>query len=199
MDYDLVVIGGGSAGLTASGLGAQAGAKTLLVEQHRLGGDCTWTGCVPSKTLIKAAKVAWQVRHASKYGLTDQPLAPGTRGVMAHLRRTRDAVYEEADRPERYEAFGVEVRTARARFIDPHLIELESDGAVERVSARYVIIATGARPSIPPIEGLQDVPYLTNETLFELDELPRRIAILGAGPIGTEMAQALNRLGSDVT
>ena len=198
-DYDLLVIGGGAAGLTASGIGASFGAKTLMIERHRLGGDCTWTGCVPSKTLLKSAKVAHTIQHADKYGLAGQPPQVDFRAVMQHMHAVRDEVYEDADRPEIYEEMGVEVRFGAARFVDDHTIELDGEDGTERLSSRYVVIAAGASASVPPIDGLDAVPYLTNETLFELEAQPGHLAIIGAGPIGTEMAQAFVRLGSRVT
>lgn len=197
--YDLIVIGGGAAGLTASGIGANFGAKTLMIERARLGGDCTWYGCIPSKTLLKSAKVAHQIRTASRYGLTNQPVEVDFSQVMAHLHQIRDEVYEEADRPEIYEAMGAEVRFGEARFLDPHTIALESEEGTDILTSRYFIIAAGGRAFVPPIDGIDTVPYLTNETLFEQETLPQHLLIVGAGPIGTEMAQAFVRLGSAVT
>ncbi|MEX0747605.1 MAG: FAD-dependent oxidoreductase [Rhodothermales bacterium] len=199
--YDLIVIGGGAAGLTASGVAANLGAKTLLIERHRLGGDCTWTGCVPSKTLLKAARVAHQTHHASRYGLADSELQVDFASLMEHLRRIRQHVYDEADAPPIYERMGVEVTYGRARFTDSHTVEVEAeDGRVSRASGRYVVIATGARAAIPPdVYGLDRARYLTNETVFEIDSLPARLGIIGAGPVGSEMAQAFRRLGSKVT
>ncbi|MEX1054928.1 MAG: FAD-dependent oxidoreductase, partial [Rhodothermales bacterium] len=199
--YDLIVIGGGAAGLTASGVAANLGAKTLLIERHRLGGDCTWTGCVPSKTLLKAARVAHQTHHASRYGLADSELQVDFASLMEHLRRIRQHVYDDADAPPIYERMGVEVTYGRARFTDSHTAEIEADdGRVSRASGRYVVIATGARAAIPPdIYGLDRARYLTNETVFEIDSLPARLGIIGAGPVGSEMAQAFRRLGSKVT
>ncbi|GIV57924.1 MAG: mercuric reductase [Rhodothermaceae bacterium] len=198
-DYDLIVIGGGAAGLTASGLGAILGARTLMIERDRLGGDCTWHGCVPSKTLLKTAQVAHYIRHAGHYGLTDQPLEVDFARVMQRLRSLRQAIYEEADAPERYERLGVDVRHGAARFLDPHTLEIDRTDETDRVTGRYILIATGARAAVPPLPGLDTVPYLTNETLFDLDRLPGHLAVVGAGPIGTEMAQAFRRLGSEVT
>jgi len=199
-DYDLIVIGGGAAGLTASGLGASFGAKTLLVEQDRLGGDCTWTGCVPSKTLLKSASVAHRMRRADAYGLPNREPDVDFEQVMEHVRETRRHVYEDADAPENLEEFGVEVQHGAARFTDPHALAIETeDGSTLRRSARHVVIAAGGRPAAPPIDGLEEVNYHTTETLFEMREQPKRLAVLGAGPIGTEMAQAFARLGTEVT
>ncbi|GAB5520511.1 MAG: FAD-dependent oxidoreductase [Rhodothermales bacterium] len=198
-DYDLIVIGGGAAGLTSSGIGATFGAKTLMVERARLGGDCTWYGCIPSKTLLKSAKVAHHIRHASRFGLTDQPVQFDFKRLMEHVRSIRQDVYEEADDPKIYEDMGIDVKFGEARFVDAHTISLTTDAGTQAFTGRLFIIAAGARAFVPPIEGIQDVPYLTNESLFELDEQPQHLAIVGGGPIGTEMAQAFVRLGTNVT
>ncbi len=198
-DFDMIVIGGGAAGLTASGISASFGAKTLMIERHKLGGDCTWTGCVPSKTLLKSAKVVHQTRTASHYGLFDQSPTFDFGAMMRYLRQIREDVYDEADDPKIYEDMGITVRTGSAAFVDAHTIELTDGKTTERISGRFFMIGAGARALVPPIAGLDQVPYLTNETLFELNEQPRRLAIIGAGPIGSEMAQAFARLGSQVT
>jgi pyruvate/2-oxoglutarate dehydrogenase complex dihydrolipoamide dehydrogenase (E3) component len=197
-DYDVAVIGGGAAGLTAAGLAANLAARTLLVEARRLGGDCTWYGCVPSKTLIKGARVAYQMRNAGHYGLIDQEPTVDFAGLMGHVRRTREGVYEDADKPEHFERMGVEVRQGKARFVDAHTLEVSNSNKVETVTARYVLIATGSSPLVPDVEGIRTIDYLTNETLFELNELPRRFAVIGGGPIGIEMAQAFERFGAEV-
>ncbi|MEM6647698.1 MAG: FAD-dependent oxidoreductase [Bacteroidota bacterium] len=198
-DYDLVVIGGGAAGLTSSGIGATFGAKTLMVERARLGGDCTWYGCIPSKTLLKSAKVAHHMRHASQFGLIDQTPQFDFKTLMNHVRAIREDVYEEADDPKIYEDMGIDVRFGEARFVDPHTVSLTSDDESETITGRIFIVAAGASAFVPPIDGIQEVPYLTNESLFELEEQPEHLAIVGGGPIGTEMAQAFVRLGSKVT
>lgn len=198
-DYDLIVIGGGAAGLTASGVGASFGARTLMVEQARLGGDCTWYGCVPSKALLSAAHAAHSARRCGEFGVRTGEVSVDFSEVVAGVHALRDHIYEEADAPEIYENMGVDVKQGTARFTNPGTIEIASDGATERFSARRFIIATGGRAFIPPIEGLREAPCLTNETIFELTEQPRHLIVLGAGPIGTEMAQAFRRLGSDVT
>ncbi|MDX1529924.1 MAG: FAD-dependent oxidoreductase [Rhodothermales bacterium] len=199
-DYDVAVLGAGAAGLTAAGIAANFGAKTLMVERDRLGGDCTWTGCVPSKTILKAAKVTHQTRHASRYGLADhEPAVPFER-VIAHVHAVRQEVYHDADDPAIYEGFGVDVRHGSARFTGPHhLLLTGADGGEAVVSFRLAIIATGGRAAPPPIPGLDGVGYLTNETLFEIGRQPQRLLVLGAGPIGMEMGQAFQRLGSAVT
>jgi dihydrolipoamide dehydrogenase len=199
-ELDVVVIGGGAAGLTAAGIAASFGAKTLLVETAKLGGDCTWTGCIPSKTLLKAAKVAHERRHASRYGLADGDPPIDSRALMNHVRSIRQSVYEHADAPPIFEAMGIEVRHGRAMLVGPHTLAITTDaGKEERVRARFIILATGGRPQIPDIAGIADVPYLTSESIFELDEIPRRLVVVGGGPIGCEIAQAMRRLGAEVT
>ena len=199
-EFDVVVIGGGAAGLTAAGIVASFGAKTLLVEGEKLGGDCTWTGCIPSKTLLKAAKVAHERRHASRYGLADADPPIDSRALMAHVRDVRRGVYEHADAPPIFEAMGIDVRAGRARFVDPHTIAItRTSGADERVRGRFFIVATGGRPQLAKIAGIEEVSYLTSASIFELEELPKRLIVLGGGPIGCEIAQALSRLGAETT
>lgn len=199
-DYDVLVLGGGAAGLSAAGIATNLGAKTLMVEREKLGGDCTWTGCVPSKTLLKAAKVVHQARTASRYGLTDTEMDVDFSGVMEHVRSVRQEVYEDADAPEIFEDMGIDVRHGTAHFVDGHTVAIRgADGNRQQVTGRFIMIATGASAFIPPIDGIDRVPVLTNEDLFDLEELPDRFAIVGGGPIGTEMAQAFSRLGSEVT
>jgi len=200
-DFDMVVIGGGAAGLTAAGMSAVLGAKTALVSDAPLGGDCTWHGCVPSKSLLKAAKVAHDMRSAAKYGLVAPDLVHDWTQIMARVHSIREHIYQEADAPPHMEKLGVEIIPARARFLDRNSVELaDSKTQAKRViSSRRFIIATGSRPRIPKIEGIDRVGVLTNENLFELKEQPRRLLVMGAGPIGMEMAQAFRRLGSAVT
>lgn len=202
-DYDVLVIGGGAGGLSAAGIATNLGAKTGMVERDVLGGDCTWTGCVPSKTLLKAARVVQQARRAGKYGLTDQNLDVDFEGVMDHVRSVREEVYRDADRPEIFEEMGIDVLTGDAHFIDSHTVAIgQEEGSTRHRTARFVIIAAGARALVPPIDGIGEVDYLTSETLFESGSLsgqPERLGVVGAGPIGIEMAQAFNRLGTTVT
>ncbi len=199
-EFDSVVIGGGSAGLTASGICANFGAKTMMIERHRLGGDCTWTGCVPSKILLKAGKVAQQIREAGKYGLIDGEPGIDFKKVIEHVHKIRDEVYEDADRPEIYEEMGIEVVEGDASFIDAHTIEIKSkDGEVRKVTSRFFFIAAGGSAFVAPIDGIDSVNYLTNDGLFDIEKLPEELVIIGGGPIGTEMSQAFSNLGSKVT
>lgn len=194
--YDLGILGGGAAGLTAASGGAQFGAKTVLVEKaEKLGGDCLHFGCVPSKTLIRAAGVWSLARRAKEFGLPGVELPPvSLAAVMDRVRSVIDTI-QEHDSPERFRRLGAEVRFGSPRFVDDHTVDL--DGA--RLTARAWIVATGSGPSLPPVEGLMDVPYWTNETVFSQKELPGHLLVLGGGPIGVEMAQAFRRLGSNVT
>jgi pyruvate/2-oxoglutarate dehydrogenase complex dihydrolipoamide dehydrogenase (E3) component len=197
-DYDWIVIGGGSAGLTAAGLGAQAGAKTLLIERYRLGGDCTWTGCIPSKALLAPAHVGLRMRRLQSDGLIDAAPPLDASAVLARVRETRQRVYEEADDPSILEGMGVEVASGEARFIDDRTLAITSADGERRVTGRRFLIATGSRPAIPEIEGIHDVPVLTSESIFELDDAPGRMVVIGGGPVGIELAQAFNALGTHV-
>jgi len=192
--YDLVIIGSGSAGLTAAAFAIQLGARVALVEKSRVGGDCTWSGCVPSKTLLKTAKIAHQMRTAAVHGLTSvEPVVDLSR-VMAHVRSVVAEVYQH-ESPESLSADGIDVFLDTGRFIDPRTIAVGNT----TLSARNFLLATGAHPLIPPIPGLEGVAYLTYESIWELESLPKHLLVVGAGPIGCEMAQAFRRLGADVT
>ncbi len=192
--YDLVIVGGGSAGLTAAGFAVQLGAQVALVEKHRVGGDCTWTGCVPSKTLLKAARIAHEMRTAHRYGLTPAEPVVDLKQVMTHVRDVVARVYEN-ESPEALRAEGIDVYLGAARFVDPHTLAV---GDV-MLTARRILLATGAHPFVPPIAGLDNVNYLTYESIWDLEVLPRHLMVVGAGPIGCELAQAFRRLGAHVT
>jgi pyruvate/2-oxoglutarate dehydrogenase complex dihydrolipoamide dehydrogenase (E3) component len=202
-DRNLVVIGAGAAGLVSAYIAATVKAKVTLVEAHEMGGDCLNTGCVPSKAIIKSAKVANQMRHADKYGLTPvEPQVP-FRQVMARVLDTIKAI-EPHDSVERYTDLGVDVVKGYATIIDPWTVEIAlNDGGTQRLTTRSIIIASGAEPVVPPIPGMPDSGYLTSETLWQafaqLDAAPERVVVLGGGPIGCELSQALARLGSQVT
>ena len=202
-DRNLVIIGGGAAGLVSAIIGSTVKAKVTLVEAHKMGGDCLNFGCVPSKALIKSAKVANQMRNADKYGLEAyEPKVPFKQTIAQVMEAVK--TIEPMDSPERFEAMGVDVRLGYATIIDPWTVEINHhDGRVERLTARSIIIAAGAAPFVPPIPGLEDSGYLTSDTMWDafgqMDKAPKRVAILGGGPIGCEISQSLARLGSNVT
>lgn len=193
--YDLMVIGGGAAGLTAAKMARGFGKKVALVEKtDRLGGECTWTGCVPSKALIKTAQIAHEVKHVGKYGLqfSNQSVLDTT-NVMEHVREVVRENYQ-SHTPKMIEKLGISLFFGEPCFTDPYTVQVGE----HKIKAKKIIIATGSYPFVPPIEGIELVPYLTNETLFDLEKMPNSMIILGGGPIGAEMASALNRLGVQV-
>jgi pyruvate/2-oxoglutarate dehydrogenase complex dihydrolipoamide dehydrogenase (E3) component len=193
-NYDLVIIGAGSGGLTAAGFAVQLGARVALVEKGRIGGDCTWTGCVPSKALLKAAKIAHEVRTACNYGIKSSPPATDMAKVRDYVRGAIQHVYQ-CESPEELQRQGIDVLLGSARFISPRSIEV----ADQVVHSTKFLITTGARALVPPIAGLSEVPFLTYERIFENDRLPQKMIVVGGGPIGSELAQAYQRLGSQVT
>ena len=198
-DRNLVVIGAGAAGLVTSYIAAAVKARVTLVEAHRMGGDCLNTGCVPSKALIRAAGIVHEMRHSGAYGVSAGQVAVDFPAVMARVAQVvRDI--EPHDSPERYRGLGVDVQQGQARIVDPWHVEItHSDGRTTTLSTRAIVIATGAKPVVPPLPGLQEAGVLTSDTLWGLQELPRRLLVLGGGPIGCELAQAFARLGSQVT
>ena len=192
--HDAIVIGGGAAGLTAAGGVALFGLRAVLVEGHAMGGECLNNGCVPSKALISAARRAAEARVATRHGVTLAEPKIDWAGVMAHVRQAISAI-EPHDSVETFEEMGVEVIRGWARVTGKHSVEV--GGRV--LTAPRIVVATGSKPAVPAIEGLDRVPYLTNENLFELAEQPAHLLVLGGGAIGMEMAQAFRRLGSAVT
>ena len=198
-DRNLVVIGAGAAGLVSAYIAATVRAKVTLVESHKMGGDCLNYGCVPSKALIRSARLAHQMRHGSRYGLRDASPAFDFADVMARVHRVIREI-EPHDSVARYTALGVDVVQGRATIVDPWTVEIATPtGETQRLSTRAIIIATGAEPVVPPLPGIDDVRCLTSDTLWTLTELPARMVVLGGGPIGCELAQAFARLGSHVT
>ncbi len=197
--YHLVVIGSGTAGLVTAAGAAGLGARVALIERELMGGDCLNVGCVPSKALIAAARIAANVRDANAFGI-QVPEGATTRfaDVMKRMRRLR-AQISPADSARRFSELGVDVFFGQGHFLDNNTIGVtSSDGTSERLKFKKAVVATGARAAAPPIAGLDSIRYLTNENLFSLTELPRRFGIIGAGPIGVEMAQAFARFGSIV-
>lgn len=202
-DRNLIVIGAGAAGLVTSYIGAAVKAKVTLVEAHKMGGDCLNYGCVPSKALIKSAKLAAQMRNADHYGLAATAPQFSFRTVMERVHAVVRAIAPH-DSVERYEGLGVEVLQGYGRVVDPWTVEIEAaDGSKQRLTTRSIVIAAGAQPFVPPLPGLDAVGYLTSDTLWDafaqLDAPPARLVVLGGGPIGCELSQAFARLGSAVT
>lgn len=192
--YDLVIIGAGSGGLTAAGFAAQLGGSIAIVEKYRLGGDCTWTGCVPSKALLKIAKVNHEMRTAARYGLTPAQTAVDLQAVMSAVHGVIGEVYQ-GESPEVLRANDISVLMGNASFLDAHTISVNGDP----ITAHHFLLTTGAHPFLPPIDGLDTVSYLTYESIWGMDVLPKHLMVIGAGPIGCEIAQAFRRLGSEVT
>ncbi|TWG97506.1 pyruvate/2-oxoglutarate dehydrogenase complex dihydrolipoamide dehydrogenase (E3) component [Mesorhizobium sp. J18] len=191
---DICVIGGGSGGLTVAAVAAHFGVPVVLVEKGRMGGDCLNYGCVPSKALIAAAKQAHGLRQGSPFGIADVEPRIDFHKVTAHIRSVIAAIAPN-DSVERFTAMGVQVIQAEARFVDDKCVVA---GEYE-IQARRYVVAVGSSPSIPPIPGIENIPFLTNETIFDLAEKPDHLLILGGGPVGFELAQAYHRLGSAVT
>lgn len=193
-DFDVIVIGAGPAGLTAAKTAAAIGKRVALIEKDKLGGSCTWSGCVPSKTLIKSAETAYFVQQFKKRGLQGTCEDIDSSFVMNHVRETIERIYQ-ADSPEIIKKLGITVLSGTPELLNNHQLQVNS----KTISFSKMIVATGSRPCIPPIEGIDSVDYLTNETFFNLKKLPRSMIILGGGPIGCELASALNRLGVKIT
>ena len=202
-DRNLIVIGAGAGGLVSAYIAAAVKAKVTLIEAHKMGGDCLNYGCVPSKALIKSAKLASQMRHGEKYGLSDTTPTFSFKTVMQRIHDVIKAI-EPHDSVERYTGLGVEVLQGYAKLVNPWTVEIAlNGGGTQRLTARSIVIAAGARPFVPPLPGLDDVGYVTSDTLWDtfaqLDEVPKRLVVLGGGPIGSELAQSFARLGSAVT
>ncbi|WP_323750082.1 FAD-dependent oxidoreductase [Marinobacter sp.] len=197
-DYNLLVIGGGSGGLVSAYIGAAVKAKVALIEKHKMGGDCLNTGCVPSKALIRSAKAADTMRHANRYGLESVPVQASFKRIMDRVKNVIAEV-EPHDSPERYQKLGVDCIAGEASFVSPWELEVRhNDGRTERLTSRSIIVATGGKPALPPIPGLDAMAPLTSDNLWDLEEQPERLLVLGGGPIGSELAHAFARLGSQV-
>lgn len=198
--YDLTIIGGGSAGLVLAVAGAKLGKTTALVEKHRLGGDCLWTGCVPSKAILKAARVANYVKHAERYGIRVNDAQVDFKQMMAYIATAQRAIEKEHDNPERFREMGVDVIFGSGHFdsLRTFIVEDRENSQTRTLKSKKFVIATGSRPAIPAIPGLESCSYLNSENIWDLKELPSKLLVLGAGPIGVELGQAFHRLGTEV-
>ncbi len=193
--YDLVVVGMGSGGMVAAELAASLPLRVAVVERDRVGGECLWTGCVPSKALLASARVAHTVRTADRYGMRSHDPEVDTAAVWTRIKAVQDDIAASDDNPQRFEALGVELVRGDARLVDAHTVAVGQ----RRLHTRFVLICTGSHPSTVPVEGLADAGFLTNETIFTLERPPASITMVGGGPIAIELAQALHRLGVGVT
>jgi len=197
-DRNLVVIGAGSAGLVASYIAAAVKAKVTLIEKHKMGGDCLNTGCVPSKALIKTAKTLATIKRARELGLKSAHAEFDFADVMERVQRVVKTV-EPHDSVERYTTLGVECLSGEAKITSPYTVEVKAADGTRTLSTRAMVIAAGAHPFVPPIPGIEEVGYVTSDTLWDMREQPKRLVVLGGGPIGSELTQCFARLGSEVT
>jgi len=202
-DRNLLVIGAGSGGLVTALIGAAVKARVTLVESHKMGGDCLNFGCVPSKALIRTAKLRHQIAHAHRYGLETASSSFSFRAVMARIHQVIADIAPH-DSVERFAGLGVDVQLGHATIVNPWTVEIKGkDGSTQRLTTRNIVIATGARPFVPPLPGLDDVGYVTSDTLWDVfaqrDDMPQRMVVLGGGPIGCELSQAFARLGAKVS
>jgi pyruvate/2-oxoglutarate dehydrogenase complex dihydrolipoamide dehydrogenase (E3) component len=193
-DYNIIVIGGGSAGLVSSYIASAVKAKVALIEKHKMGGDCLNTGCVPSKALLRSAKMISYAKRAKEFGFKKTTVDFDFKDVMNRIQNIIKII-EPHDSRKRYTALGVECIEGEAKILSPHNVEVNGI----TLTARSIIIATGAKPLIPNIPGLDQIKYLTSDNVWDLKELPKKLLVLGGGPIGVEMAQAFSRLGAEVT
>jgi dihydrolipoamide dehydrogenase len=193
-DFNVIVIGGGSAGLVSSYIAAAVKAKVALIEKHKMGGDCLNTGCVPSKALIRSAKILSYIKRHKDYGIKSAEATFDFAEVMEHVQNVIKKV-EPHDSVERYSSLGVDCFTGEAKILSPHEVSVNG----KTLTTKNIIIATGARPAVPNIPGLDKVPYLTSDNIWDIRELPKRLVVAGGGPIGSELVQCFARLGSKVT
>jgi pyruvate/2-oxoglutarate dehydrogenase complex dihydrolipoamide dehydrogenase (E3) component len=193
--YDLVIVGMGSGGMMAAEFAASLGLRVAVVERGRVGGDCLWTGCVPSKALLSSAKVAHHLRTADRWGLPATNPEIDTARVWARIRAVQHEIAATDDNPDRFRAEGVEIVAGSARLTGPHSVAVEG----RELRTRFVLLCTGSRPAVPPVDGLVEAGFLTSENVFELERAPRRLVAIGGGPIAIELAQGLTRLGVAVT
>jgi len=194
--HDLIIVGMGSGGMVAAEFAATLGVKVAVIERSRVGGDCLWTGCVPSKALLASAKVAHHMRTADAFGI--EPVEPriDTAKVFERVRAVQAAIAATDDDPERFRAMGLDLRIGEAATLTgPHSVRVGD----EELEAKHILLCTGSRPAQPPIEGLAEAGYLTSETVWEIERAPESLAIIGGGPIAIELSQAFRRLGTTVT
>lgn len=193
-DYHIIVIGAGSAGLVVASGAAGLGANVALIEGHKMGGDCLNYGCIPSKALLKPAHLAAEIKNAAELGLLDATSKPKMENVMQRVKSVI-AEIEPHDSKDRYEGLGVTVLEGYGTFLDKHTLKVGN----KTITGKYIVIATGSTAIVPPIPGIKDIDYLTNHNFFDLKETPKHLIVLGAGPIGLELGQAMSHLGSKVT
>ena len=194
--FDLVIVGMGSGGLVAAEFATDAlGLRVAAVERARLGGDCLWTGCVPSKALLASARAAHGMRTADRYGLPPTEPEIDSTLVWRRLRTVQEEIARTDDNPDRFRAMGVELVFGPARVSGSHSVEAGG----RRLDTRFILVVTGSRPAVPPIDGLAEAGYLTSESVFELERAPRSLVTIGGGPVAVELAQAFRRLGCEVT
>src|SRR5260370_14461814 len=192
--YDFAIIGAGSVGLIAADFAVKLGARVALLERDRIGGDCTWSGCVPSKSLLKVAKVAHDLRTASAFGIQSQPPIVDMVQVREYLRSTIQQIYKGTT-PEALQQKGMDILLGPVSFVDPRTLTV----AAQRITAKKILIATGAEPVLPSLPGLSDVSFSTYRQIFENDRLPASMVVIGGCPVGVEVAQTYQRLGTQVT
>ncbi len=192
--YDFIIIGAGAAGLIAAEFAVQLGARVAPLEKDRIGGDCTWTGCIPSKALLKVAKIAHEVRLASTYGIQSSPPVINMSEVRACLRSKIQQVYAGTT-PEALKVKGMDVFIGPTRFLDAWTVRMGE----QTLRSKKFLIATGARPILPPIVGISEIAFSTYQDIFDNDRLPESMIVVGGGPVGLEIAQAYQRLGARVT
>ncbi|MCK5433136.1 MAG: FAD-dependent oxidoreductase, partial [Gammaproteobacteria bacterium] len=193
-DCNIIVLGAGSAGLVTSYIAAAVKAKVTLIEKNKMGGDCLYTGCVPSKALIRSAKFLAHTRRANEFGFKSADVEFDFADIMQRVQRVIKTI-EPHDSAERYSELGVECITGEAKITSPWTVEVNG----KTLTTRSIVIAAGAHPFVPPIPGIEDVSYYTSDTIWELRELPKRLIVLGGGPIGCELTQCFERFGSHVS
>ena len=197
--FDLVIVGMGSGGMVAAEFAATLGLKVAVAERGRIGGDCLWTGCVPSKALIASGKIAYHMRHADQWGIEPALPTVDRSRVWERIRSVQQQVASTDDNPDRYREMGVEIVAGHARLTGPTSVSVKGEDGERELTTRYVLLCTGSRPAVPPIEGLEEGGFVTSESLFELTHVPASFVNIGGGPIAVEMVQGFTRLGIPTT